>query len=81
MGASQDSLLELGEGAAWPRRIQKGSPEHHLLTEAKVIPGGSRLPGRIEAGMRTERSPRWKGFGPPAGPEEATRTDEDQDRS
>ena len=55
LGASQGSLLELGEGGAWPRRIQKGSLEHHLLTEAKVIAGGSHMPGRTEAGMRRDK--------------------------
>ena len=53
-----DSLLVFGEaGRVMLRNVQKGSPEHHLLAEARVIPQrGGRCQEREEARMRDNSS-------------------------
>ena len=81
MGAIQGNLLKFGKGGGRPRRIQKGSPEHNLLTEAKVVTGGGHLPGRTEAGMRADRRPIWRGFETPEGKGKGNRIDLDLGKS
>ena len=64
-----DSLLVFGEtGRRRPRNIQKGSPEHHILAEARVIPQrGGRCQERKEARMRDNSSLRRAQEMDPAG--------------
>ena len=66
--AKEGSLKEFGEGGNRPRIVQKGSPEHNLLIEAKVVcSGGDCLSKKEEAGIRQSRSPMWSGFKDPEG--------------
>ena len=66
--AKEGSLKELGEGGKQPRKIPKGSPEHNLLVEARVISSGDDcLPEKEEEGTRQNRSPKWTGFKDPGG--------------
>ena len=54
---NKDGSLVFGEpGRGRPRKIPKGSPEHHLLAEARVISGGGRSQERKEARMRKDSS-------------------------
>ena len=60
--------LVFGEaGGGRPRKVQTGSPEHHMLTEAKVISRGSRSQETTEAGMRKGSSLREVKEKDPAG--------------
>ena len=64
----EGSLKEFGDGGSRPRVVQRGSPEHNLLTEAKVVcSGGDCMSEKEEEGIRPGRSPRWKGFNYPEG--------------
>ena len=50
-GPEKGRWQKLGEGRERPRVLLKGSPEHNLLTEAKVLkPEGSCESGQEEAG-------------------------------
>ena len=40
LGPTSGSSESFGEGDRGPRRILEGSPEHHLLKEAKMIKAG-----------------------------------------
>ena len=66
--AKEGSLKVLGEGRKQPRKILKGSPEHNLLVEARVIsPKGDCLSEQEEEGTRQDRGPMWSGFKDPGG--------------
>ena len=66
--AKEGNRKELGEGGKQPRKILKGSPEHNLLVEARVISSGDDcLPEKEEEGTRQNRSPKWTGFKDPGG--------------
>ena len=66
--ANTDSLGEFGEGGGRPWVTLPGSPEHNLLSEARVgNPGVGHRPGKQEAGMRKDGSLGRKGKGAPEG--------------
>ena len=61
--------LEFGDnGRDRPRRIQPGSPEHHLLVEAKVLKGGSHGQENPEEGKEVDSKLRRRKESDPAGP-------------
>ena len=70
-GADIGSQVGLGEGRGRPGTVLKGSPEHNLLAEAKVIisEGGHRA-GKEEADMRAQCIPENIGNPDPAGKED-----------
>ena len=65
-GPEMGRRQKLGEGREGPRILLEGSPEHNLLTEAKVLkPGGSSVSGREEAGKASSGGPAGKEEGRP----------------
>ena len=51
-----NSLVFGDIGGGRPRKIQTGSPEHHMLSEAKVISRGNHSQEPTEARMRKDSS-------------------------